>query len=330
MIRYLEHFAQEEVDNTSREILIKDLPYGGNRPYVIGTILRDETNGEHVLWRKGGTEAHRLCIEHAPHELVEWTIATEDMTSATINLKQLSRDYPFAKVKRIGMIPLNAAGSTVPATYYDSALCISRTSLGSLSNSVYTPYFMLAPEQCEIKVTQTTPLTQPTYFELDALSYAPFFTDKVYFTNLHIGYSARGVLFYCVYELHDGLFHYPFSDLKHDGQDAYKYHSMFRISFPGGVLKYICINGFDDVNSENYILHARLYKHWIASDGTWGRTSIWSQDHLTDRQNFFYNVNPGSYSVMYGEFLNVVLESNFNFKNRGAEAWFRFTSDSFA
>lgn len=326
--RYLEHFTQEEVDKASGETLIKDLPYGGNRPYVIGTLLRDPETGEHILWRKGGTQAHRLCIEHAPHEFVEWTIATENMTSATIVLQQLTRSYPFAKVKRIGMIPLNAAAGTVPSTYYDSAYCLSRSSVGSLQNTSF-PYFMMAPEQCELKLTQEMPLSKPTYCEIDALSYAPFFTDKVYFSNLHIGYSARGVLFYCVYELHDGLFHYPFSDLKHDGQYVYRFHSMFRIPLTNGYLRQICINGFDAVNDENHNLHARLYKRWLSSNGLWGVSGIWSQDHSSDNQHFFYNVNPGNYSVYYGEFLTLEFESNFNYAHRSAEAWFHFTSNAF-
>ena len=47
VIRTLEHFTQDEVDNAVTETLAKDLPYGGNRPYVIGTILRDPTTGEY-------------------------------------------------------------------------------------------------------------------------------------------------------------------------------------------------------------------------------------------------------------------------------------------
>jgi hypothetical protein len=331
VIRTLEHFTQDEVDNAVTETLAKDLPYGGNRPYVIGTILRDPTTGEYLLWRKGGTEEHRLCIEHAPNEFVEWRVATETMTYATITPQQLTRGYPFAKIKRVGMIPLDAASSSVPSTYYDSAHFTSRQ-ISSPGVGYPIIWFTLDPGKCKMMVDQTTPSTQPTYCEPDALLYEPFFTDKVYFINLHVGYSTRGVVFYCVYELNDGLFHYPMSDLKHEGQYAYRYHPFFKVNISAAYLKNVCVNGFDYVDDNNYnvrmdLWHLRPFNS--SSDMTWGRTLVWSQDVLVNNKTSFYNADPLNEMCYYGTFLNIEFESNFNFRHRGAEAWFRFTSSRF-
>jgi len=324
--RYLEHFTQDEVDKAPGEVLTKDLPYGGNRPYVIGTLLRDSASGEYILWRKGGTEAHRLCIEHAPHELVEWTIATENMTFTNINLQQLTRNYPFAKVKRIGMIPLDAASGAVPSAYYDSAYCVSRNTTSSDLNDP-SHWFTLAPEQCELKLTQTTPLTQPTYCELDALLYSPFFTDKVYFTNLHIGYSARGVVFYCVYELHDGLMHYPKSDTIYNGTAITHDYPEFKILFSSGLLKYICTSSFDG-QTDNYNVRVNLYKYKYVPGGTYDGTLLWNQEHSTNTRGCFYNVSRLNYHFEYGSFLVLQAETNFQ-KYRGFNTWLRFTSEKF-
>jgi hypothetical protein len=327
--RYLKHFTQDEVDNAVTETLAKDLPYGGNRPYVIGTILRDPTTGEYLLWRKGGTEEHRLCIEHAPNEFVEWMVATETMTKATIDIQQLTENYPFAKIKRIGMIPLTATAGPVPVSYYDGAHCVSRYDSEPVEGrSIY--WFMMSPTQCEMKVTQVTPSTRPKYCEIDALTYEPFFTDKVCFTDLHFAISPRGVVFYCVYELNDGLFYYPFSDLRHQGQYAYKYHPLFKVNISAAYLKNVCINGFDIVNGDIYNVSVSLDRLWISySDGTWGRTHILTQDVSANNKTSFYNISPLNELCFYGNFLNVRLDADFNFEHRSAETWFRFTSDRF-
>lgn len=323
----LQHFTQEQVDKASTDTLAKDLPYGGNRPYVIGTILRDPTNGEYILWHKG-TEEHRLCIEHAPNELVEWTIATETMSSATINLQQLTRSYPFAKVKRVGMIPLSASTEAVSSEYYDSADLVSKPLGSNTSLSMY--WFRLSQPQCEMKLTQTTPLTRPTYCEPDALFYEPYYTDKIYLTDLHFGYSQRGVLFYCVYELHDGVFHHPFSDLKLDGQFAYKHHPFFKVNITQAHLKNVCINVFDNKNADIYVAQAIVSKLWTwSSDGTWGSSVEWTQTKTVNDKTCLYNDQPLDRVITYGEFLNVEIESGSGCADRSAEAWFRFTSDAF-
>lgn len=325
--RYLEHFTQDEVDKAATETLAKDLPYGGNRPYVIGTILRDPINGEYVLWEKG-SERHRLCIEHAPHELVEWTIATETMLSATMNLQQLTRGYPFAKVKRVGMIPLSASVEAVSSEYYDSAHLVSKPLGSNVNFSMY--WFRLAPERCEMKLTQTTPLTRPTYCEPDALFYEPYYTDRIYLTDLHFGYSQRGVLFYCVYELHDGVFYHPFSDLKHNGQFAYKYHPFFKCNINNAHLKHVCINAFDNKDVDSYSAQVTLTKLWTwAGNERWGSSVEWTQAKTVDDKACFYNDQPLDRVVTYGEFLNVELETSSAYVDRSTEAWFRFTSDAF-
>ncbi len=325
--RHLEHFTQDEVDKAVTETLTKDLPYGGNRPYVIGTILRDSSNGEYVLWRKGSTEAHRLCIEHAPHEFVEWTIATETMSSAIIDLQQLTRNYPFAKVKRIGMIPLSATPDGAPGTYYDSAYCVSTSSSSPDLHDV-THCFTLLAEQCELKLTQVTPLTQPTYCELDALLYAPYFTDKVYFTNLHFALSPRGAVFYCVYELNDGLVHYPASDAKRDESNTEYGRPMFKIPFTSGYLKYICVNNGDFYFSVNYAISLNLYKYKFTGT-SFNKALLWYQGRANNARNCFYNVERKSFHFEYGTFVALEYITTFDNTYRGVDGYLRFTSDKF-
>lgn len=327
--RYLEHFTQDEVDKAATETLAKDLPYGGNRPYVIGTILRDPINGEYVLWEKG-SERHRLCIEHAPHELVEWTIATETMLSATMNLQQLTRSYPFAKVKRVGMIPLSASTEAVSSEYYDSADLTSRNDTTPMSGNPVC-WFRLSRTQCEMKLTQTTPLTKPTYCEPDALFYEPYYTDKIYLTDLHFGYSQRGVLFYCVYELHDGMFYHPFSDLVLNGIAPYGYNPFFKINITKAHLKNVCINCFDNKDTDTYSAVAQLSKLWTSpSNGAWAGNVYWTQIKTVNNKTCYYNDQALDLACVYGEFLKVEVQSNATFINRVGEAWFRFTSDAFA
>jgi len=324
--RYLEHFTQDEVDKAPGEVLTKDLPYGGNRPYVIGTLLRDSASGEYILWRKGGTEAHRLCIEHAPHELVEWTLATETMSSAIIDLQQLTRNYPFAKVKRIGMIPLDAAPSGAPSTYYDKAYCVS-TSSSSPNLADVTHCFTLLPEQCELKLTQVTPLTQPTYCELDALLYEPYFTDKVYFTDLSFALSPRGVVFYCVYELNDGVVHYPASDAL-DETDAQR-RPAFKIPFTSGYLKYICAANNDFYFSSGYHVHLDLHKLKFL-ELNYSKELLWTEERMNNMRNCFYNATPVNFHFEYGTFVCVKYTiSGFTDGYKGVDTYLRFTSDKF-
>lgn len=325
--RHLEHFTQDEVDKAVTETLTKDLPYGGNRPYVIGTILRDSSNGEYVLWRKGSTEAHRLCIEHAPHEFVEWTIATETMSSAIIDLQQLTRNYPFAKVKRIGMIPLSATPDGAPGTYYDSAYCVS-TSSSSPSLYDVTHCFTLYSNQCELKLTQVTPLTQPTYCELDALLYAPYFTDKVYFTNLHFALSPRGVVFYCVYELNDGLMYYPSSDAKVSGSDAGRGRPMLKIPFTSGFLKYICVNNTDFTFFAGYSTRLNLYKYKFLSLN-YSKELLWHEERENNMRNCFYNTERQNLHFEYGTFVLLEYITSFDNGYRGVDGYLHFTSDKF-
>lgn len=323
--RYLEHFTQDEVDKAPGDILTKDLPYGGNRPYVVGTILRNSTNGEYITWRKG-TETHRLCIEHSSNELVEWTLATETMSSAFIDLQQLTRDYPFGKIKRIGMIPLDAAPSGAPSTYYDRAYCASTSS--SSPNTNYKPHwFMLGQEQCELKLTQVTPLMQPTYCELDALFYAPYFTDKVYFTDLSFALSPRGVVFYCVYELYDGLLEFPQSDIRNSNSsmDVVNF-PILKIPFTSGYCNYICFDSF--LPNTSISAQLALHKFDYVPGADFSTDTVWQKSISSNPQGAVYNVSRENIHFTYGSFFLPKIVTSVN-NPRGWHFWLRFTSDKF-
>lgn len=323
--RYLEHFTQDEVDKAPGEILTKDLPYGGNRPYVIGTLLRDSTSGEYLLWRKG-TEAHRLCIEHAPNELVEWTIATENMSSATLVLQQLTKDHPFGRIKRIGMIPLNAATDFTPGTYYDKANCVSIKTLSPDQNDP-SHWFSMPPEKAELKLNQVSPSTKPTYCELDALLFKPFLTDEVWFTNLHFAISARGVVFYCVYELDDGLVRFPSTDVYYNAQGTVYSYPLYFVPFMSGILKYFCVDVKFEGGSTTYYIAIELYKQYYVPGEDLKTVNLVSFTQTTaDRRCFIFG--PANFSFQYGS--NVYIKAVHPVENRRAlGAYLRFTSDRF-
>jgi len=199
IIRTLKHFTQDEVDKAPGEVLTKDLPYGGNRPYVIGTILRDTTNGEYITWKKLNTDTkHRVCIEHEPDELIAWKVAPAGTSSLELPLMELG-DSGLGEVKRVGFVQL--AEREYAAT---SLATVRPTDAGTADERANSPrlHFFKIREASEINQGFDA-WANGSAHEVDPYVFKPLYlTHSVFVSDCRI---LNNVVFYCVYKKHSGL-----------------------------------------------------------------------------------------------------------------------------
>lgn len=241
VIRTLEHFTQNEVDKAATETLTKDLPYGGNRPYVIGTILRDPTNGEYILW-SNGTEEHRLCIEHLPNEYVEWTIPTISSQSLTKRFGQMAGVNTLcAKVKRIGFIPLRSYAPSESSGVNKMLVC-TRNDFYSSQLKNYTKSFFEMDYELSSLFLERDGWDAPQYREIDALPFVEYYTKNFCMRNMEM---CTPCVVYYVYELSEMKFR--MGDPVLDGGRAI--YSM-RIPFNTGSLAMVHALNINDLNED--------------------------------------------------------------------------------
>lgn len=198
-VRLLEHFTQAEVDRAPGETLTKDLLYGGNRPYIIGTILRDRTNGEYITWKRWNEGSkHRVCIEHEPDELVAWKFVSAGTSGFDLPLTELG-DSGLGEVKRVGFVQLT--DKEIAAPIWGTVISSEPSVDEDIENSPRLHFFKVR-EACEIN-TGWSAWANGYFHEADPYIFKPLYlTHSVLVTNCHL---TSNVVFYCVYKKHSGL-----------------------------------------------------------------------------------------------------------------------------
>lgn len=199
IIRTLEHFTQDEVDKAPGEILTKDLPYGGNRPYVIGTILRNSTNGEYITWKRLSISTeHRVCIEHEPDEFVAWKVAPAGTSSLEIPLRDLGGSG-LGEVRRVGFVQL--AEREYAAT---SLATVRPTDVGTEDERQNAPHLHFFKNREASEINQGfAAWANGSAHEVDPYIFKPLYlTHSVFISDCRI---LNNVVFYCVYKKHSGL-----------------------------------------------------------------------------------------------------------------------------
>jgi len=199
IIKTLKHFTQAEVDKAPGEILTKDLPYGGNRPYVIGTLLRDSANGEYITYKKWNEGAkHRVCIEHEPDELVAWKVVPAGTSSLEIPLTELG-DSGLGEVKRVGFVQLK--DEEIVASMMATVISAEPDVSENINNSPRLHFFKVR-EACEMDSSWGT--ANGNFYEVDPYVFKPLYlTHSVLITDCHLQHN--DAVFYCVYKKHSGL-----------------------------------------------------------------------------------------------------------------------------
>jgi hypothetical protein len=199
IIRTLKHFTQDEVDKAVTETLAKDLPYGGNRPYVIGTILRDQTNGEYITWKRPqDSQEHRVCIEHEPDEFVVWKAVPAGTQSVEIPLTQLG-ESGLGEVKRVGFVQLAQKDYAIA-----SSAIVRPGDFGTADEKANSPLLHFFKPRTSPKIDQGfAALADGNGHEVEPLVFKPLYLTHSVFVSDCLLFN--DTVFYCVYKKHSGL-----------------------------------------------------------------------------------------------------------------------------
>lgn len=188
-------FTENEIDNAVTEALFKDKRGGGKNPYVIGTLLKNDDDSFIVGHYGANQTLHRICIEHAPNEYIDYRVFSEYNETVSIQLSQLTRECPFGRIKRIGMCPLVSITNENQPT----AVVISDTNISGPQR-----YFMVPQEKFVQLCPEPDNSSRVVFCEnSDLLGRTNFYTSIVTFENFQ---TSVPVVLYIVYELHDRFF----------------------------------------------------------------------------------------------------------------------------
>lgn len=282
----LQYFTQDEVDNAVTEALFKDRRGGGKNPYIIGDMVC-YPDGTPVLWENYRLGvSHRLCIEHAPDEYVDYEIV-EGMLDAQhlLQLTQLPNGY-YGDIKRIGFIPLKVFSGS--GSMADSTQVVSRVD-GNVEELANYYFGLHDKDLSKLTFVPDESDTQPMYCEIDATSSAcPYYTTKVRYTDMNFNVSGDCVL-YCVYKHHDGIF-----DIHRYHEDSTYKHYKLPVLISIGKLTNVCLTFWNDTTQQSIeVAIQRRYEHNVWQN--LGDITI-PYTHYDVTTNDSYNINVNSYN----------------------------------
>lgn len=182
-------FNQDDIDNTSlRELVSADRKTVGTMLFNSdGSPLRD------YFGSIGYAKEHRVCIEHASNELVDYVIYNSNDTSAqSVHLSGVNTECRFGKIKRLGCIPLSLNDAKFKMLLFPNAY-------------EYCRHFLMQEDLATITALGSAgDQNRVMFYEPDRpVTIFPYYTNKVYFQPTTPYGKA---VFFAIYERHNGCF----------------------------------------------------------------------------------------------------------------------------
>lgn len=193
-INRLSFFSQQDVDTALGETI------RSSDKSVVGTLVMNN-DGSYVTWQDLHTATpvtHRLCIEHAPDEYVDYFILheTDTMFSANHYIPRVEHNKRVADIKRIGFIPTRSYPSFGIIRNH-MRICTKRGLTDELIGKDLSYSFFCPPEWSRLNL-EVEGQHSPAYCEIDALDIMPFVSSS--FAISHVILEGDCVLYY-VYKI---------------------------------------------------------------------------------------------------------------------------------